>query len=192
MYTVGDAVSFVPSNLACVNTIHRGVIVDKCLVGGINYYTIREYGVERIYGSIRSWQIFNKKDDKEMKKSDLKNRMVVETRNGNRYMVVDNFLMRKDGYLSLSDYNEDLTMEYTVADLISCNVKELDIMKIYSPYKTLDIDNVFNTLIEIWERDETKEIKFSNDLDFAISVTDYLTAKKEHGDESAVIKFDLK
>ena len=190
MYKVGDVVNFVPSDLACVNTIHQGVIVDKCLVGGINYYTIREYGVERIYSSIRSWQIFNKKDDKQMKKSDLKNRMVVETRNGNRYMVVDNYLMRKCGYMMLSDYNEDLTIIQT--DTFISTLEELDIIKIYEPYKTLGIDDAFNALIEIWERDETKEIKFSNDLDFAISITDYLTARKEHGDESAVIKFNLK
>lgn len=128
-----------------------------------------------------------KEENKQMKKSDLKNRMVVETRNGNRYMVVDNFLMRKDGYLMLSDYHEDLTMNHD----LNSSLRELDIMKIYGPYETLaDMNNVF--AIEIWERDETKEIKFSSDLDFVMSVTDYLTAKKEHGDESAVIKFDLK
>ena len=127
------------------------------------------------------------KDDKQMKKSDLKNRMVVETRNGNRYMVVDNYLMRSAGYIMLSDYNEDLTIKHVILES-----HKFDIMTIYEPCKTLDIDSIFDPLLEIWERDETKEIKFSNDLDFAISVTDYLTAKKEHGDESAVIKFDLK
>lgn len=194
MYTVGDIVNFVPSDWywSCCNTIHRGVIVDECLVGGICYYTIREYGMERIYSSIRSWQI--KKDDRQMKKSDLKNRMIVETRNGNRFIVVDEYLLDVDGtgFMDLSSYTDDLMNKSKSIDSAGEKInREYDIMKVYDQTKNW---NYYDEDDLLWERKKSEpvEMKFSMDFDFAISVTDYLNAKKEHGDESAVIKFNLK
>lgn len=43
------------------------------------------------------------------KLSDLKNGMVVEIRNGNRYLVLDNFLIRNKSRISLDSFNEDMT-----------------------------------------------------------------------------------
>ena len=43
-----------------------------------------------------------------MKKSDLKSKMCVELRNGERYMVVDDVLLKKNGFHMLKNYNEDL------------------------------------------------------------------------------------
>lgn len=192
MYNIGDEVEFwvvadYKDSKWCPRW-QKGIVVD------IHYYnlciTIRDqYGQVININADQTSPIkkVRKTENNQMKKSDLKNRMVVETRNGNRYMVVDNYLMRKSGYLMLSDYHDDLTMKH---DFFHSS-RELDIMKIYEPSKKLDMDNVLRESI-IWQRDEIKEIKFSMDFDFAISVTDYLNAKKEHGDESAVIKFNLK
>ena len=48
---------------------------------------------------------------KDFKKADLKNRMVVECRNGGRYMLVDDRLLSNDGYNFLYSYDEDLIMK---------------------------------------------------------------------------------
>ena len=44
-------------------------------------------------------------------KADLKTKMVVETRNGERYLVVDDILMNYDGFQPIDTYNDDLTID---------------------------------------------------------------------------------
>ena len=63
-------------------------------------------------------------------KKDLKNGMVVETREGNRYMVVGDSLMRDVGYLPLSLYNDDLRED---------SDSKFDIMKVYDVQYHLDL-----------------------------------------------------
>ena len=87
-----------------------------------------------------------------MKKSDLKNGMVVELRNGKRFLIVDVLGIGEDSCITLDGfmgYDENLNdiMRYS----------EFDITKIYktvgTTFKTL-FDN--ERLILIWEREETK------------------------------------
>ena len=91
-----------------------------------------------------------------MKKSELKNGMVVELRNGNRYLVHNDKLLNFEGYVNINDsfthmfyYNEDLTY--------SCN-KEFDIIRIYESdvfwLKDIFEDRFLNI---IWERKEDKQ-----------------------------------
>lgn len=87
-----------------------------------------------------------------MKKSDLKNRMVVECRNGNKYMVIDDKLISTTGFMRLSDYKTDLSLKD-----ISCN--ELDIMKVYKEIDIFDFDIAYNI---IWERIEVKEVTMAD------------------------------
>ena len=92
-----------------------------------------------------------------MKKSDLKNGMVVELRNGKRFLIVNDLGIGKDSCIKLDGlvgYDENLN------DV--SGFSEFDITKIY---KT--VGNTFKTLFDnerlnlIWEREE--ETKLSNE-----------------------------
>ena len=98
------------------------------------------------------------KDPSQFTKADLKSKMVVETQNGDLYLVVDDVVIRRDGFLNLDGYNEDLTSNYAF--------KEYDIMGVYK-YKNTIHDNDasgFDTLMNkekltlIWQRQELKKI----------------------------------
>lgn len=99
--------------------------------------------------------INNQKGEKEMKKSDLKNGMVVEMRDRDKYMVLktrffEAIVSGEEGYEYLSDYAEDLTFE---------GVDELDIVAIYEPQNAGDaLENEWDYLEPIWERTELKEL----------------------------------
>lgn len=78
-----------------------------------------------------------------MKKSDLKNGMVVETKSGEmRGILIDNNLMFKYSSIPLSEYNEDL----------KSSIHWFDIFRIYAMPKGYDLDS--NTLNLLWERKE--------------------------------------
>ena len=87
-----------------------------------------------------------------MTKSDLKNGMVVELRNGKRFLIVNDIGIGKDSCINLDGffgYDENL---YDISGF-----SEFDITKIY---KT--VGNTFRALFDnerlslIWEREETK------------------------------------
>ena len=89
---------------------------------------------------------------KTMTKSDLKNGMVVELRNGKRFLIVNDLGIGKDSCINLDGffgYDENL---YDISGF-----SEYDITKIY---KT--VGNTFRTLFDnerlslIWEREEAK------------------------------------
>jgi hypothetical protein len=90
-----------------------------------------------------------------MKKSDLKNGMMVETRDGNLFLVVGEFMTRENSYDLLSNYNEDM---------INVNDSAYGIVKVYE-YKNnllnnnaasirILFDKTYLTLL--WEREEHK------------------------------------
>ena len=88
-----------------------------------------------------------------MKKSDLKNGMVVKLRDDSLMMVVDNMLIEINSNLSLSDYSD--TLEF-------CNTEVYDIVAIYEQAKERGF--VFSDLSDrnylylklIWERVKVK------------------------------------
>lgn len=82
-----------------------------------------------------------------MTKKDLEERMVVETREGNRYLVCGNSIIRNKGFCYLSDYNDNLTAKFS----------SLDIVKVYDVVSTLE-DITDPNLTLIWERKHTPEI----------------------------------
>ena len=89
-----------------------------------------------------------------MKKSDLKNGMVVEVRNGKRFLIVNDLGIGKDSCIYLDGfmgYNENLN------DVIGDST--FDIIKIYKTegrtFKNLFIDERLNL---IWEREEKQEL----------------------------------
>lgn len=88
-----------------------------------------------------------------MKKSDLKNGMVVETKSGKmRGILIDNNLMFKYSSIPLSEYNEDL----------KSSIHWFDIFRIYAMPKGYDLDS--NTLNLLWER--KKEISTSREKQY--------------------------
>lgn len=95
-------------------------------------------------------------------KSDLKNRMVVETRAGERYILVDDRFLSKTGFLWLNThadkngvfhqgYNDDLTMS---------SGANWDIVKVYEEVNSLNIDDdhPLYSLSLLWERNSIKEV----------------------------------
>ena len=79
-----------------------------------------------------------------MTKSDLKDLMLVETRDGTMYIFINGKFRNKDSYLYLDMFNKDLTY--------ASNRKRLDIVKIYSEYDYLDYSIEYRKLL--WERME--------------------------------------
>ena len=79
-------------------------------------------------------------------KKDLKNGMVVETREGNRYMVIGDRIMRDVGYIPLNLYTDDLR---------EASNSQFDIMKVYDVQYHLNLnDNEY----ALWERPNDRDI----------------------------------
>lgn len=85
-----------------------------------------------------------------MKKSDLKNRMVVELRNGERRMVCDNMLMGFDYSENLDNYNRDLTC------ILLGGGKDYDIVKVYKEINIIMARE--SDISPLWERPKIKEV----------------------------------
>lgn len=113
----------------------------------IGYNSCKYYGYK-----ILEWSDYMKN---EFTKADLKDGMVVEYRNANRFIVFSDRLLNNDGYDKLEDVKEDLT-DNKFED------RMYDIMKVYKikPEKVFCIDDIFNdeNLELIWERNESKKM----------------------------------
>lgn len=95
-----------------------------------------------------------------MKKSDLKDGMVVKLRDGEKFLVMNNRLLNKEKWGCISNYNDDLTDK--------C-IRELDIMNVYNT-NGLCLDDIFcdEVLEPVWEREKETSIDkliklFNND-----------------------------
>lgn len=103
-----------------------------------------------------------------MKKSDLKTGMVLETRNGEKYLVMLNpdckdmeLINFKGGYMPLYYYNNELIFTEKPAEKPA---REFDVVKVYSAGWTIrDLlsDKEHMKFKLIWERNEPKEMTIS-------------------------------
>lgn len=89
-----------------------------------------------------------------MKKSDLKSGMIVKLRNNIKYIVIENVLCRNNGFIHLSSFKEDLTIQSQEAS------KDWDIVEIYycismNPLRSFIEDK---DLKLIWKREEKETI----------------------------------
>ena len=86
-------------------------------------------------------------ENKEFTKKDLKNKMVVELKDGDRFIVIDDILLNDCSFDYLSYYNDDF---------INNELPGLDIIKVYNPKENRKlIPCNFNEIGEedlIWER----------------------------------------
>ena len=97
-------------------------------------------------------------ENKEFTKKDLKNKMVVELKDGDRFIVIDDILLNDCSFDRLSYYNDDFTNN---------ELPGLDIIKVYNPKENRKlIPCNFNEIGEedlIWERREIDWSKVSVD-----------------------------
>lgn len=136
-----------------------------CHLGTIHY---KEGTYCSYFGtSVSKWELVKQEEDNIMKKSDLvAGKHIVETRNGEDYIVLEGGILHDivdGGWLDLSDYSEDMkfTQSLSYADPLS-----YDIMKVYtfeiSPIRRFSLTKEqFHT--KIWERnppltEEQKEL----------------------------------
>ena len=85
-----------------------------------------------------------------MNKKDLKDGMIVEDREGCRYIVLENRIVGKKSWNDLHEYKDDLIEKN--------GFEELDIVKIYKSINLLKVKSIFKdkNLELIWERFEEK------------------------------------
>lgn len=110
-------------------------------------YAYDDYYEEERY-KILEWSDYMKK---EFTKADLKDGMVVEYRDGKRRLVLNNFLIGKDGYFDLSNYSENLKDK---------NSSDRDVVGVFKVNIVTNLDYIFRTenLELIWERTESKKM----------------------------------
>lgn len=97
-------------------------------------------------------------------KNDLKDGMVVKTREGNYYLVCGDLFIRDMGFLEINTYNNDLTNKLSI---------EEDIVAVYGKIYTLcALKNIeYNTVL--WKREEAKEMtiaEIEKELGYSIKV----------------------
>ena len=105
--------------------------------------------------------LWEPKEDKKMKKkftkADLKDRMMVITRGGSRWMVCGDSLIGPGGIISLDKYNDDLLFD----PYILLRARHFDIMKVFVRLEdTTWLSGECSPGITsiIWERKEAKEL----------------------------------
>lgn len=97
------------------------------------------------------WSDYMKR--KNFTKADLENGMVVECRNGERYLVLKGKLLDGAHWKHISDYTAEMK-EYVKGTY------PYDIMKVYDTIGVTNLHNIFSdeNLILIWERQEVEEM----------------------------------
>lgn len=78
-----------------------------------------------------------------MRKSDLQNGMAVEFRNGQRGIVINDFITSLNDYRMLTTFKDNLKHKFN---------KNIDIIKIYNINKEQSLQYILNHLQLIWER----------------------------------------
>lgn len=88
-------------------------------------------------------------------KSKLKNGMVVETENGRKYLVIDNWLIGNDISINLKYFDNNLRFDYFEPTKIT-PFYQSDIIKIY--YQLYTINQLLsNNLVLLWKRESNKK-----------------------------------
>ncbi|NFF75960.1 hypothetical protein FCV38_02905 [Clostridium sporogenes] len=128
-------------------------VIDKKCMKNKTVCTISKSCKECWNEAIKDIKFKGENDMEKVIKDYLKLGMIVETRESNRYLFVNDCFMQKYSFIALNNYNDDL--------ICSDNLEELDIMKIYTTKgNTLSDIFDFSNLTCIWERTEDKKVEF--------------------------------
>lgn len=117
------------------------------------YYSKGTYGrktkAKENNRKIIKWENYMTEEKKEFPKTDLKDGMVVETRNGSLYEVLGDKMLNADGWTNLDSYRDNLKRPTGIEfDIVS--VYKVDLSKVC---KIADIFKKEN-LILIWQRED--------------------------------------
>lgn len=111
--------------------------------------TITNWGVDRMY------EILFEETRKEFAKADLKTGMVVETRDENRY-----FVLEQEGRIKVIDMDGSCLSE--IYDDLTADKKEDDIMVVYQAPTFDDVTEIADLYMKngyvLWERQEPREM----------------------------------
>lgn len=143
---------FIGADIISVNPITR--IVDYYSLPTFNYNLgecIKDLVQDDLVDIDINKEIISKTDNKDeiMTKTNLENGMVVEVRNGNRYLVHNDKFINKQNFNYFDDYDDEFN---------NIHLPSFDIVKIYKSI-SFTLDKIFNdnNLVLIWEReDKTK------------------------------------
>ena len=129
------------------------VLKEKTCYTNHGRYCEKDYYIENDC-EILEWSDYMKK---EFTKADLKDGMVVAYANGKRRLVLNNFLIGKDGYYDLKYYSEDLKNK---------DDSDKDIVRIFKTTMATTFDYICHSsnLKLIWERTETKKYMTSKEM----------------------------
>lgn len=124
-----------------------------------NCYTVDDI-IEEAYNTV-----FGKEDENMFTKKDLKDGMVVKTREGNYYLVCGDLFIRDIGYLEIDTYNNDLTSKL---------FNKADIVTVYAKIHSLVcLNDVEYNKTALWKREEVKEMtiaEIEKELGYSIKV----------------------
>lgn len=99
-----------------------------------------------------------------MNKMDLKNRMVIELRNGKRFIVIDGIAIGVNYFIDLKDYYNDLSLNRTRFEYLINGFDNLDIMRVYDTVDaTCYLDYDKDELKLLWDRDRDEPIEVTMD-----------------------------
>lgn len=136
-------------------------------IDGLSYLTSTQYASYKEqtcytgYGAYASFDYYKGKNytilewsdfmQRELTKADLKDGMVVEYGNGKRRLVLNNYMIGKDGYYTLDHYKENMKDK---------EFSDRDIMRVFTISIVTTLDRIFHieNLNLIWERKETKKM----------------------------------
>ena len=134
-------------------------------------------------------------ESKPFTKSDLKDGMIVEYRNGHKRLYINGIFTAYDwGWISLDDFNDDLT--YPTSEFYG---DTLDVVKVYKTNARLlkDMLNDPSRLELIWERVETKKSRtpmtvedIENDIKKRFKESEWLMNRFKKGYQPVWIALD--
>ena len=125
------------------------VLKEKTCYTNHGRYCDKDYYVENDY-KILEWSDYMKK---EFTKADLKDGMIVEQKNGERYVIYNGKELSLDGYNPLEQFRDDLTNElsklYDIKKVYKLNTKEIYCLNDIFYDENLEL---------IWERTKLKKM----------------------------------
>lgn len=171
---------FIGADIISVNPITR--IVDYYSLPTFNYNLgecIKDLVQDDLVDIDINKETISKTDNEDeiMTKTNLKNGMVVEARNGNRYLVHNDKFINKENFNYFDDYDDKFN---------NIHLPSFDIVKIYKSI-SFTLDKIFNdnNLVLIWKREDKTKLSENDKNDIKKGLKKY---KKNVGDINIVMK----